>query len=244
MEKHKIYIDNTINLSVNSSCRNLQECNVALLHLSGQTNKDIARIRQMVSSPSTYHIALFAYSDAPVTNEDRLSLLSAGYLNIFIFPEVDDWIIASLENAPIVNIGIPFPRFDKNITYRLWVYDDSSAVVGAVSTIAKRASIVANGSHAYEHYERQAPIVNADLYLIDMININENIGVQLIEDIRNVVSGAIVAHSNIHDPFVKIDCLKAGAIGFIPKTRNTDFFLKMLMQYSSIGRYLKETAEK
>lgn len=239
-----IYIESSIYLADWSTAATLTEAHSALLRLDPQKGEaEIARIKTVVRSPSTHHLALFGYSDLPVSNDFRIQCAEAGLLNLFVYPELDDYVISHLTKTfPVTQAG-SFPRFDSDTQYKVFMYDDSSAVLGRLNQVCRRAGLKPSGRTYYDQFEKDAPGVDADLYLVDLIHSETCIGIQLIEDLRKSVKGAIVAHSRMCDPYIKVACLNAGAYGYIEKSNNDDYLLARLKTYAAIGHHMREAVE-
>lgn len=238
-----VFIDPSIYLSAWASSPTLHSATAALLLFNGRDPAaDLDRIQSIRRHPSTCHVALFGYSETPVTNDLRIQAADSGLINLFVYPEFDDYILAQLNQSVSAPRGVPFPSFSANRIYKLFTYDDSSAVLGRVNQLARRANITPAGRTGYDQFEKDAPAYDADLYLVDLIHSETCIGIDLITDLSKTVKGAIVAHSRIADPKVKVACINAGACGFIEKSANDDALLSRLKTYAAIGHFKRSQA--
>lgn len=239
MNESKFYVDPGVNLSVQGMATRIEDANAALIELSGDMKKDLARVRAITESPDTWHLALFCFSMNYVESADYLALLDAGVIDVFEYPELDELMICHLRGMGLVPKGERFPGYARSVNYSVCVYDDNSQIMMWVNSILRKTNITPKGDPDHKNFHETALRSDADAYLIDLIHRDEEIGTQIIEDLRPKVSGVILAHSRLPDPTIKVECFKAGAQGYIEKTGDAEIFLARIKKYVAIGRYLK-----
>jgi hypothetical protein len=185
---------------------------------------------------------IFGYTNNGLSENEIIKLMSYGIIDVFEFPEDRDWILCQCEKAasvefPVYPSGDMFPLISKP---SIFTYDDSATELTNLNMLFMGQFRI-SGRTSYKDFEDDFMEVNADVYLIDLVSGEANIGFDLIEMISDVALGSVVAYSRMTDPAIKTRCVKVGAHGYIEKGVSDERKLARMKQYAVLGRALKES---
>lgn len=236
MDYSKIYIEEQLPIPKNA----ISETEAMWFILDADNPDCVNEFHRLRSIESACEKAVFAYTSKGLSEEDYVRYLIEGFSDIFEFPESKEWIEAICQkNKPFPDTLYPGANLFGLVSEpRIFIYDDSTTEITHVNDVL-RGEFKTSGRTILKDFESQAQEVDADVYLVDLVTGEYNIGLETIEELSERVRGAVVAYSRITDTSIKLDCLKAGAQGYIEKDVSDNVLKAKLKHFAVLGRKLK-----